>query len=80
MQNLLEAFTLFLVGVAGLFFFIILSTFMGGVAGWMVGLVFGDTILGVAAQLGIHGISMFQLGVFLGFVGGFLKTKVKVNK
>jgi hypothetical protein len=61
------------------FFFIIAASFMGGVAGWCVGLVFGDTILGIAGQFGLHGVTMFQLGVFLGFVGGFLKTKVSAE-
>jgi small-conductance mechanosensitive channel len=62
--------------VGGLFFFVIFGTLMGGLAGWIVGLVFSDIILGIASQLGIHGVTMFQLGIFLGFVGGFLKTKV----
>lgn len=62
--------------LGGIFFFVIMGTFLGGVAGWVVGLVFGDTILGIAGQLGMHNITMFQLGSFLGFIGGFLKTKV----
>ncbi len=62
--------------IGGIFLFVILGTLMGGLAGWVVGLVFSDTILGIAAQIGIHGVTMFQLGCFLGFIGGFLKTKV----
>ena len=62
--------------LSGLLIFIILGTLAGGVAGWIVGLVFGDTILGIASQLGIHDVTMFQLGAFFGFIGGFLKTKV----
>jgi hypothetical protein len=49
---------------------------MGAFAGWVVGLFFADTILGIAGQLGIRNVTMWQLGAFLGFVGGFLKTKV----
>lgn len=62
--------------IGGIFVFVILGTFAGGCSGWIVGLVFGETILDIAGQLGIHGVTMFQLGCFLGFVGGFLKTKV----
>ena len=62
--------------IGGIFFFIIFSTLMGGIAGWVVGLIFSDTILNIFAQIGIKGATMFQIGCFLGFVGGFLKTKV----
>jgi hypothetical protein len=62
--------------MGGIFFFVIFGTFVGGMAGWIVGLAFGDTILGILGQLGIHGITMFQFGAFMGFTGGFLKTKV----
>lgn len=59
-----------------IFVSVIFGTFAGGCSGWIVGFVFGDTILGIASQLGIHGVTMFQLGCFFGFVGGFLRTKV----
>lgn len=66
-------------GIGTAFIFIIISSLMGGISGWVVGLVFGDTILGIAAQIGIKDVTMFQLGLFLGFVGGFLRTKVDVK-
>lgn len=53
-----------------------LGTFCGAIAGWVVGLFFEREILGVADQLGLHNVTMWQLGAFLGFVGAFLKTKV----
>jgi hypothetical protein len=62
--------------VSGIFFFVVLGTLMGAFSGWVVGLFFSDTILGIANQLGIKGIAMWQFGAFMGFVGGFLKTKV----
>lgn len=58
------------------FLSVILSAFLGGVAGWIVGLFFSDMILNILGQLGVHNVSMFQFGVFMGFVGGFLRTKV----
>lgn len=58
----------------GLFIIIILGPLVGGVAGWVVGLLFGEIILSIAGQLGIKGVTMFQLGAFLGFIGSFLKS------
>ena len=63
-----------------MFLFVIINSLVGGIAGLVVGLVFGDTILGIFSQLGIHNITMFQAGVFLGFVGGFLRTKTTVEQ
>ena len=57
----------------------VLGTFFGWLVGWTVGLFFGDTILGIVGQMGLHGITMPQLGAFLGFVGGFLKTKTSAT-
>lgn len=58
----------------GLVTLIILGTFFGGVTGWIVGWFFADTILRVFAQIGIHDVTMFQLGTFLGFLGGFIRS------
>lgn len=34
-------------GFGGMFALVVLGPFFGGMAGWVVGLVFGDTILGI---------------------------------
>lgn len=56
----------------------ILGVFFGALAGWCVGLVFEDTVIGTLARFGVDtsGLSMWQLGACLGFVGGYLKTTV----
>lgn len=74
------AFGTVALALCGTFFFIIASALMGALAGWIVGLFFSDTILGILAQLGIRNIGMWQFGAFMGFVGGFLKTKVSVQE
>ena len=51
----------------------------GGVSGWIVGLFFTETILGTLSAVGISGVTMWQLGVTLGFVSGFFKS-VKITK
>ena len=67
------------VTMGGIMFLVILGPLFGAFAGWVVGLFFGDTILGIASQLGIRNVTMWQLGAFLGFVSGFLKTKVSAT-
>jgi hypothetical protein len=79
MEKLVLVFGTVAVTIGGIFLFIIFGTLIGGLAGWVVGFVFGDIILNIAGQLGVHGVTMFQLGCFLGFVGGFLKTKVSAE-
>lgn len=59
--------------VSALFFIIILSTLLGGIAGWTVGLVFTDSIAVVKSFLGVT-CTNFELGAGLGFVGGFFKS------
>lgn len=76
MDTFIKFFGGAVLAIGGIMFFVVLGTLMGTVSGWIVGLLFGDTILGIASQLGIRNVSMWQLGAFLGFVGGFLKTKV----
>lgn len=79
MEKLATFFGVLAIGAIGIFCFVILGTLLGAVAGWAVGLFFGGTILGILSQLGITGISMWQFGAFMGFVGGFLKTKVSAE-
>lgn len=76
MDTLAKAFGVIALTIGGIFFFVIFGTLMGALAGWVVGLVFGDTILGILAQFGVKNVTMWQFGTFMGFVGGFLKTKV----
>ena len=61
---------------------VILGTFFGGVAGWIVGMFFTDTIMTTLNRIGVDtmGMTMWQLGATLGFVSGFFKsTKVQKN-
>lgn len=56
------------------------GTLMGGIAGWVVGVIFGDQILSVLSKLGLHGVTMWQLGLTAGFFGAFLRTNVSEKK
>ena len=64
-----------------IFFGTVLLGTLGGICvGWVVGLFFSNTILGIFSQLGIHDVSMWQVGAFLGFVGPFFRTVVSSKK
>lgn len=54
----------------------ILGTLLGALGGWIVGWFFEETILGFLAALGVTGFKMWQIGAFLGFVGGFFRVGV----
>lgn len=52
----------------------LLGTLAGLIVGWIVGWFFSQTMLGIFAALGITGFKMWQIGAFLGFVGGFFRA------
>lgn len=65
----------FLIAIGIILFAVIAGTLFGALAGWIVSLFFNETILTVLMALGIKGISLWQLGAFLGFVSGFFSRK-----
>jgi hypothetical protein len=69
--------------VFSIIFLVILGTLFGAIAGWIVGLFFTDTVLTTLGRFGVDtfGMTMWQLGATLGFIGGFFKSSgVRVNK
>lgn len=66
--------------LGALVFVIPLATTFGAVAGYIVGLFFGDTILSVVGKMGLHDVTMWQLGACAGFFGGFLRTTVSTKE
>lgn len=66
----------FVMALATLVFFTVFSTLMGALSGWIVGWFFSDTILTFFSFLAgghIGGLSMWEIGASLGFIGGFLR-------
>lgn len=52
----------------------LLGALGGALSGWVVGWFFSETVLGFLAALGIKGFAMWQVGLALGFIGGFFKA------
>jgi ABC-type dipeptide/oligopeptide/nickel transport system permease component len=57
----------------------IVGTFLGGVAGWAVGQLYGDHLIRAFASLGgqfpifASPLEWWDVGCLLGFIGGFFK-------
>jgi hypothetical protein len=76
-------FTAVLVVFATLFLLCLANTLLGAFSGWIVGLVFSDTILGFLSRIGVdtQNLSMWQIGAALGFIGSFFRTQqIKSNE
>jgi hypothetical protein len=58
-----------------LFVAVLLSTVIGGIVGWIVGLVFPFVIVTLNTLTGLT-LTAFEMGAVLGFVGSFFKTSV----
>jgi len=69
-------FGAFVAALGLIFVAIVIGTLTGAVCGWVVGLFFDTTILTTLAKLGAHveGLTMWQLGATLGFIGGFFRS------
>jgi ABC-type uncharacterized transport system permease subunit len=52
----------------------LIGALLGAFSGWVVGWFFSETILTFMAALGIKGLAMWQIGMGLGFIGGFFKA------
>ena len=52
----------------------LLGALGGALSGWVVGWFFTETITSFMAALGVQGLAMWQIGMSLGFVGGFFKV------
>lgn len=52
---------------------------VGSGAGWVVGLVFDDSLKLLATAMGIPTAEPYQLGAILGFVGGFVRASVSTE-
>ncbi len=60
--------------LAMLFVLPLLGALGGAFSGWVVGWFFSETVLGFLAGWGIKGLAMWQVGLSLGFIGGFFKA------
>lgn len=66
-------------GVALLFLGALLNTLVGAFAGWVVGLVFDDSMRLLAEVLNVKA-APYQLGAIFGFIGGFFRSSLTSSK
>ncbi|NEP52893.1 MAG: hypothetical protein F6K65_30465 [Moorea sp. SIO3C2] len=74
MKTAIEIALVGLIAALALIVIPILGALAGGLGGWITGIFFGDLILGTLAACGVKGISMWQLGLTLGFISGFVRS------
>jgi hypothetical protein len=74
--------TAIVVGMAFMFVVPIVFVFCGALSGWVAGLVFEKEVIGFLARVGINtdGLTMWQLGAALGFIGSFFKSSFSAAK
>lgn len=73
----LVAFIVVILGVSAMVLILpMLGAIFGAFCGWVVGFIFDEPILKILDKLGVNDVKMWEIGCFLGFVGGFFKTRV----
>ena len=82
MEPLAKLGGIVVLGLGLLFIAPIIAVFCGALSGWIVGLVFADEVMTVLSRFGVEtsGLSMWQLGAGLGFVGSFFKSSFTAKK
>lgn len=63
----------FVIVIVSTFFILILSTLLGGLVGFVIGLVF-PFVIDALNQIAGTSLSGFGVGAVLGFIGGFFKN------
>ena len=82
MDNFLKIIGATLVTLLVLFVLRLIGPAMGALAGWIVGLVFGDAIFSVLRGFGVDTtqFAMWQLGAALSFIGAFFIITIDRKK
>ncbi len=57
----------------------LIGTISGAFSGWVVGWFFSETLLPFFAAFGLKDPVMWQIGMGLGFIGGFFARIIKIE-
>lgn len=71
-----------LVAIAAILFVApFIGVLAGAFSGWVVGLLFTDTILDFLSRVGVNtaGLAVWQIGAALGFIGAFFRASRAVT-
>ena len=79
MKNIIGSIIVGAISLGVFLFLVLLGTLTGAFTGWIVGWFFSEAILGFLATLGIKGMTMWQVGAALGFVGGFFTRNIAIS-
>lgn len=83
MNEFLKAIGIIVIVVLTLLILAPLSTIVGIIGGWIVGLFFTDLIIGTIARTGfdVTGLEVWHIGGVLGFIASFFKSsQTNTNK
>jgi hypothetical protein len=82
MEPLAKVGGIVFLGLGLLFVAPIIAVFFGALSGWIIGLVFTGEVMKVLSRFGVDtvGLSMWELGAGLGFVGSFFKSSFTAKK
>ena len=76
----MAAFLVGLFAIVLLFFVAIGGALVGALSGWLVGLLFDETLRLLAHAMGIPAAAPYQLGAMFGFVGAFFRSQLSTSK
>jgi len=76
MKSWTEIIAALVLGFGNLVFLTIQGPLVGALSGLIVGIFFSAPILHTLSAFGVDGVTMWQLGATLGFVGVFFKAVI----
>lgn len=74
----MQAIAVLFIAAVMIFCGVLISALFGAFAGWLVGAVFDDTMAELIRASGLS-VAPWQLGLMLGFVGGFFKSSLSTE-
>ena len=65
--------------VVGPLLLVVLHVLIGAISGWFIGLFTGDSFLMILSKIGITNCTMWEFGIFMGFLSSFFRNFLTLN-
>ena len=65
--------------VVGPLLLVVFHVLIGAISGWFIGLFTGDSFLEILSKIGITNCTMWEFGVFMGFLSSFFRNFLTLN-